>query len=127
MFLLTVWRWLKTKAWPWLKKYWAWVLLFPIMLCVYLLGRGHGEVKVINDDHESDAAKKKIADVETRAAAEKEQAKSELLKKSAKVIGEHQEAVNNLTEEQEGKVDELLEDPDALNEYLLEVGRRVRG
>jgi hypothetical protein len=127
LFLLKVWGWLRTKAWPWFKKYWMWVLLFPLALVIYLTGRSHGEVVVVNDDHESDAAKKKIADVETRAAAEREKAKSELLRKSAKVIEEHQEAVNDLTEEQEGKVDELLEDPDALNEYLLEVGRRARG
>ena len=127
LFLLSAWGWLKNKAWPWFKKYWMWVILFPIALAVYLLGRSHGEVVVINDDQESDAAGKKIADVETRAAAEKEAAKSELLRKSAKVISEHRNTVSKLTEEQDQQVDELLENPDSLNAYLLRVGRDSRG
>ena len=127
MFLLVAWNWLKTKAWPWFKKYWMWVILFPIALVAYLLGRDHGEVKVINDDHESDAAKKKIEDIEALVEEEKEEAKVELLEKSKKVIEEHKETLAELTEEQNDQVDELLEDPDALNDYLLDVGKRARG
>jgi hypothetical protein len=126
LLLVKAWGWLKTKAWPWLKKNWMWVILFPIALIAYLFGRDHGEVVVINDDQESDAASKKIADVETLAAAEKEEAKAELLRKSAKVISEHRESVDKLTEKQVEVVDELLHDPDALNEYLLSVGREAR-
>ena len=123
---MVAWLWLKNTAWPWFKENWMWVILFPIALVIYLTGRSHGEVVVVNDDHESDASKKKIEEVETRAAAEKVKEKAELWEKTKKVIEEHRETVDKLTDEQDKQVDELLQDPEALNAYLLNVGKQAR-
>lgn len=124
---MVVWLWVKGTAWPWLKKNWMWVILFPVALIIYLTGRSHGEVVVVNDDHESDAAKKRIEDIDKRVAEEKAEEAVKLWRRTRAVIEEHQETVDNLTEEQDKEVDELLKDPDTLNEYLLEVGKRARG
>jgi hypothetical protein len=115
------------KAWEWFKKNWMWVILFPVALAAYLFGRDHGEVTVLTDDTESDAAKKRIEDIDKQVAEERAEETVKLWKRTRAVIEEHRETVDNLTEEQDKEVDELLKDPDALNEYLLEVGRKARG
>lgn len=113
-------------VWAWLKKYWKWLIL-PVGVAVYFLGRSQGGVKVVPNREESDAARALKEKIEARAYEEKEEAKAELLKKSKEVVEKNQEAVDKLTDEQREMAGEMLDDPEALNSFLLDVGKRARG
>ena len=113
-------------TWVWLKKYWQWLLL-PVGVALYFLGRKQGGVKVIADREESDAARALKEKIEAKAAEEQEEAKAELLRKSKEVVERNQEVIEKLTDKQKQMADEMLDDPEALNSFLLDVGRKVRG
>jgi hypothetical protein len=120
------WLWLKGTAWPWLKKHWRWVILFPAMLVVWLLGRRSGSVTVIDSRKESSEAAELKAKLEAQAAEAKEEAKQEARAKSMQLLQDHEKAVNELSAEQQGKMQELLDEPEKLNSFLLDVGKGMR-
>lgn len=121
------WLWWLTKGWPWTRKNWMWLLLFPVALFAFLFGRDRGKVVVVDARKESDAASDFVKKVEEKKQAAEDKLEQELVERMSAVIEEHREAVNSLTEEQKAEADQLLDDPDALRGYLLQVGSRARG
>lgn len=112
--------------WAWLKKYWTW-LLFPVGVIIYLIGRSQGGVRVVPDREESDAAQR----LKEKVEAEKQEVLNEVARERAErseaIIRGHQETIRSLTEAQKDEMSDLLRNPDELNEYLLRVGREIRG
>lgn len=110
-----------------MKKNWMWVLLFPVALLAFLFGRDRGKVVVVDERRESDAARDFERKVEERRQAAVGELDRQLVERTGAVVQEHREELNKLTEEQRAAAEELLEDPDALRSYLLQVGSRARG
>lgn len=119
-------RWWAATAWPWLKANWKWVILFPVMLVVWLSGKRSGAVTVTNDDHESNEAEAYRDQVEAQAAAKVEALDVTRKERVKAVVAEHKETIEQLNRDQQAQADELLEDPEELNSFLLNVGRRQR-
>lgn len=114
-----------SKVWEWLKRNWKW-LLFPIALLVFLVGwaiKKRPEVIAPGSTAANAAAQraKELADQKAKEAEAAKQKRIEELKK------EHDAVIQKLTDEQKAKVDELVDDPDKLNEFLLSVGKQIRG
>ena len=114
------------KVWEWVKKYWMY-LLFPVGLVVgivSMLGRSKTPTPVVAPElleaerdrllAEEEAAKK-IREAEAKHAAEIK----EIEEKYAATIAK-------LTQEQKERVEELREDPNELNSFLLSVGKSMR-
>jgi hypothetical protein len=116
-----------SKAWAWTKKNWQWLLL-PIGIILYLVGRAGGDKVVISGQtqtlHDADEAAKTERD---KAQAEKERLEAAKNKKVAEVLQEHDATLKKLTDEQKDEMSDLLKDPQELNEYLLQVGKEIRG
>lgn len=113
------------KVWAWLKANWKW-LLFPIGILLLVIGWFSGKrIDVVSPGSvaASDAARKARDEAE-RKAKEAEAARAKRIEELKK---EHDATIQKLTDEQKGKVEELLDDPDELNKYLLDVGKRMRG
>ncbi len=113
-------------AWRWLKKYWMW-LLFPIGLLLYLLGRlssrNPSDVvapEVVGAEEERRRAREEADRKEFEAARDRE-------RKLDEIREEHADVVKELTDTQRAMAKDLEEDPEKLNEFLLSVGRQVRG
>lgn len=112
--------------WAWFKKNWKTVLLGVCTLGVGLLfGRLFRKPPVVvapelveAEEVASDAADKRDAEIA--------EAKQELDAEVAKVLEEHAKGVNELSAEQQQRVSELAGDPDALNAYLIQVGKDLR-
>ena len=122
--MLFVSLWWKFKAWPWLRKHWWQVLIFPVGLtALYLAFRRRQEV----------VAPELVgaAEVQRQAEDEAEEARGAAETKRSsdieRIEEEHQETIDGLNEEQKARLEVLREDPDELNDFLLRVGRDVRG
>lgn len=116
--------WWETKALPWLRKYWQWILL-PIgllMLVAKVLGGRRTSVVA----SELTGAAKTEHEVNEEAAAKVEEARAEKDEATTEAKEEHDQAIRVLTEEQQAKARELADDPTALNDYLKGVGKQVR-
>ena len=114
--------WWRAKAWPWLKKYWYWVLL-PVGLLLLLSRRRSGPTAVSTELLDA-------ADVE-RGAREKadaavEKAREERDERLSELDEEHAAAVREQVREQQDTVDELRGDPGRLNDFLKDVGADMR-
>jgi len=123
--LLIAWSWMK-RAWLWLKKYWMWVLL-PVGVAVFLVGRltGGKPADVVAPELLGAADKKLVEDEKAERA--KEEAKTKLVERVAEVKREHSKTVEKLSDTQKELVEDLTEDPEALNAFLKSVGEEVRG
>lgn len=113
-------------AWAWVKKNWKW-LLFPIGILLFVIGKVSAKksYRVINPELvDAEKTKRKARE---ESEAKNLEAKKERDKRLAEVVEAHDTKLQNLTAEQNEKVDELRDDPERLNEYLLEVGKDIRG
>ena len=115
-----------TKAWGWIKKYWKW-LLPPLGVLIWILGRltASKTVQVV--------APELVGAEEVKEKAN-QQAKVDLGKAAAqkdaqvKVLEEkHSEAIASLTEGQKKQYEDIKNDPDAVNSFLTDVGKSIRG
>ena len=117
--------WVSGGIWPWIKKYGVWIVLILAVAGVYFLGRSHGSVTVVNTGQELQEADKRRDEIEAELRTRIAELERQRDEQVTEVLEEHEDTVDELNDEQEERVDELLEDPGALNNYLLEVGRRV--
>lgn len=113
-------------VWNWVKRYWKW-LLFPIGILLFLLGRFtiKKPTPVIAPElvRASEEEKKAREEAEKRALAAELERERKLLEINAK----HEETLKKMTDEQKHKAKELEAQPEKLNEFLLEVGKQIRG
>ena len=112
------------KAWEWLKKNWMWVLL-PVGLLLLVFGVLKPRPKVIGSQlHDAAVAANKARAEADKRAAEAAAARDAEVKR---IEAEHAESIKKLTDSQKKTVEELRTDPEALNKYLLDVGKQIRG
>jgi biopolymer transport protein ExbB/TolQ len=112
-------------TWAWLKKYWMWLIL-PVGVLVYLFGKMSGakSLEVVTPELVGASETKDSAD--EKAKEERAKAKEKLERIKEEALREHTETIEKLNEEQREHADELVGDPDKLNDFLLEVGRSMR-
>jgi hypothetical protein len=117
--------WWTLKALPWLKRNWKW-LLFPIGIIAFiggfLLRRRRPDVVAPELVGAAETALK----ANDKAEEEREEAREEKDEKIAEIEKEHATTVAKLTRKQRDDVEELKDDPDKLNDYLLDVGKDIR-
>jgi hypothetical protein len=76
--------------------------------------------KEVETEGERDAANEEARQKDREALEERD-------KKVMEVRKEHAETIKELTDKQKAQADVLSFDPDLLNEYLLNVGKEIRG
>jgi hypothetical protein len=114
------------KAWLWLKKYWQW-LVFPVGIALFLVGRWTKKKppEVVAPELVGAAEVKAQAEKEAQKKLEEAEAKKE---KQLKAIEDaHAKTINKLTAAQLDQMAGLKKDPDKLNAFLLDVGKKIRG
>jgi hypothetical protein len=117
--------WWTLKALPWLKKYWKW-LLFPIGILIFIAGYVvRPKPKVLSSELHGAGDTKREAD--DKAAEKTDEARAKRDERLAEVEKDHAKTVAKLTRKQRDQLEELREDPDKVNDFLLQVGREIRG
>jgi Skp family chaperone for outer membrane proteins len=117
--------WLKEKAWPWLKANWKW-LLFPIGILVFIAGyTSKSKIGTVSSELLGAAEDRKV--IEGRTAGQIVEEKQVRDEKLAKIEKEHSATVSKLTRAQRDQMEKLRNDPDKVNEFLLKVGKDIRG
>ena len=123
--------WWSLVAWPWLKRNWLYVLFFPVVIfafvIAYIQGKHDGRIVVVDKREESDQAREFEKKVEQRKQDAVDELERELVERTEAVVKEHVKTIDKLTKEQKARADELLDNPDELRRYLLDVGKRARG
>lgn len=116
---------LVTVAWAWLKKWWK-VLLFPLGILIWIVGRATARktVTVVSPELSQHQMAREAAERETqtklRLAGEKRVAELDAIdRRNAEVIAK-------LNEAEARRAEALKDDPIALNKFLKEVGQGVR-
>jgi hypothetical protein len=117
-------QWWEQQALPWLKKYGPWII-FPLGLLLLAVKVLAGtRTQVVSSGFSEAAAASADADEE---ATQKIEASTAHRDKSVAEIHEvYTKATGALVAKQTAGVTELLEDPEDLNKFLLDVGRQVR-
>jgi predicted negative regulator of RcsB-dependent stress response len=114
-----------TKIKSWLKKNWKW-LLFPIGVALYVVGYfSRTKLNVVPSEVAGAAVVKDDAD--SKAEAAKVKAEEVRLEELVKVEKDHAATIDKLTDDQKEKAKELKGDPAKLNEFLLGIGKDIRG
>lgn len=119
-------RWCSSIAWPWVRKNWKWLIFFPVVLVVWLLGKRSGRVTVVTDDSESDAAQVFREDAEADTAARVARLDEERREAVEEAVEGHKTAVTRQSQNQQDGAEELLGEPERLNSFLHDVGRNQR-
>ena len=126
LFLLKLGSWWSSKAWPWTKANWRWFVFFPVMVFVWAAGKRSGNITVVSDDEESDAAKDFQDKVEKDTTNKVEQLDEARRARVEEVVETHKKTMASLSGDQKAQADELLKDPEELNSFLHSVGTRQR-
>ncbi len=105
-----------------MKKWWRWLLAGAAVLLAFILGeRLKKPVVVVQGPSE------KQKDIEEKTKQEEAKLDQKAAEETQKILDQHKASVDALTDEQRKKVDEIKDDPQAVNQYLLDVGKDMRG
>ncbi len=111
-------------VWEWLKVNWKWLIL-PIGVITWLVGRASAKKVVVVSPELSEHMKVKQEAHEEAARKQLEASKKHEAELSA--IEHHYESEQRkLTESEKKKIEEIKDDPEALNRFLKDVGRGRR-
>ena len=114
------------KVWGWLKRYWRYIL-FPVGIVLGIIAALSRPRDVTVTPPEVVEAEKDKREAQAEADEEAQAAKEETAHRVAEVEREHARTIKELNEGQKAWVEELRDDPDKLNEFLLGVGKDIRG
>lgn len=110
----------------WLEEKWKWILgvlaLIGAMIITFLSSRKRTQALPVSTEAEAEKLKVEKASGEEAKAAE--------ISKTWKITAikqEHAEVIQKLDESQKKRYEELQEDPEALTNWLMDVGSNVRG
>lgn len=117
--------WVTTVLWPWVKKWWKWLLLFPAGLLLFLLGKSKGKVTVVSTRPETEAAQKTQEKAAQEALIEEEKARQQKAQATQDVLKEHAQDSEAVLDEQRSAADPLPT-PTEVTEYLRKVGKQAR-
>lgn len=110
------------KVWEWLKRNWKYIL-FPVGILLALFAYRRRPDVIAPRLLEAEEARKKAAE---EAEKKIQKAREERDKRIEEIEKEHSSTVSKLTDEQRSRLEELREDPDELNSFLLGVGKEIR-
>jgi hypothetical protein len=103
-------------VWEWFKRWWKWLGIAAALIAAFFLGRYKKPTPSL-DPIRDDAEKK--ADEKTKQLEEEHQKKIDELTK------EHDQQVKKITEDAQKNV-EKEKDPQELDDFLKDVGKKVR-
>lgn len=121
---LKVWGWLH-RVWRWLKANWLWVF-FPLTV-LWLALRVQRRDSYLPDDPSAPTPEETQRQIKEEIDRKIEDLEKDKQEEVRRIVEAHDDAIEELTEEQQAEVSSLLSNPSALNDYLLDVGRKVRG
>ena len=111
--------------WTWLKANWKW-LLFPVGILLFIVGRFTArKLPVVVAPEMVGAAEEKLK-AEEDAKSKALEAEAAKQRRLAEIEKEHAEALKKLTDNQRSLVKALQDDPEKLNDFLIDVGKSVR-
>lgn len=116
-------EWWTTKAWPWIRGHWQWII-FPVgllLLVLEVLSRVRPAVVTVDPTKEADE----------RARIEEETRSKQLAAERARLAAEQKRIADAAEKErqareqaQSAEVETLRNDPEELKRRMLEAGRR---
>lgn len=98
--------WLKSKFWPWLKKWWKWIL-FPVGI-LGLVGAAIAGTRVVNT---VSVDPKKLDDIEDERRQKVSEADAERDAKLQELAEKHQSRLEQISDDQEKELEGLAEKP----------------
>lgn len=114
-------KWWNEQAWPWLKKNWWWLPVFPVVGLVLLVRALGGQKTVIIDP---------VAKADERAKAEEEiretitlEERNRLELELAMAHKDHDEKRTEFETAQASQTEELQNSPDKLRDLMIETGK----
>ena len=114
------------KVWVWLKANWKTLVVGIITLGLGLIvGRVFKKAPVVISSALTDAEKERQAAAEASRRKDADAAATRAAEVK-KIEEEHTAVIAKLNEEQKAQVAKLEDDPAALNDYLLEIGKSMR-
>lgn len=108
----------------WVKKYWQVIAAFAIAVVAFLLGIKVAKPKP-SPVQPGPSDEQKKAEEETKKA--EQQAADVRDKTIADAKTEHDQSVTQVIQDEQKKTNGLLNDSDALNQQLIDIGKKVRG
>lgn len=117
-------RWWSDKAKPWLKRNWKWIIL-PVGILMAIVSMPRRRKLQASSELLGAAKVEREAEAVADAAVEKAKAEKEVALQA--IEEDHAKVIEELTDEQRGQVEELREDPEKLNSFLMGVGKDIRG
>jgi len=107
-------------VWSFIKKYWQLLVGLGVGLSVFLLS-----IRPKNTTPpEVDGFQKKVED-ETKK--EEQKAEQELKNDVVSAKKEHDDVVDKAVDAEKKRTEDLIDDPDATNDFLKQVGQDIRG
>lgn len=103
------------------KKWWRWLIAGAAVVLAFALGRLKKPTVVVPEPSE------KQKSTEEKTKQEEAKLDQKAAEETQKVLDQHKATVDALTDEQRKKVEEIKDDPQAVNQYLLDVGKTIRG
>jgi hypothetical protein len=112
-----------SKVIEFVKKYWRWLLTGLAVLAGFWLGLELRKKPVVVIPGPSDKQK----DTEKKTAEEEKKLDDQAKKETEQVIEVHDATIDNLTDDQRKKYEEIKDNPQAVNDLLSDVGKQMRG
>lgn len=114
------------KVWEWIKKYWKW-LIFPVGVVLFFIGQLTARRSSVVIQSEIAEAEKWQQKAREEAEARAREAELERKKQVEELEKKHEDTIKQLTDDQRSQVERLRDHPEKLSEYLLRVGKDIRG
>ncbi len=114
------------KTWAWIKAHWQW-LLVPVGAVLWLIGRlmtRREPAQVVESEYVKHLDVKEKIDAQ--AVAQREAAAVAAREKLAGIEAGHASQTASVRQEAVADVDTIREDPEAVNDWLLKVGKDMR-
>ena len=109
-------------VWLFIKKWWRWILIGVAMCAGFFFGLSLKKPKPLPP-----ASGKKQIDAEQKTAVEEKRLEDEAKQKVEEELRLHEAVVETLTVEQKKKYEEIKDDPQAVNSFLVDIGKQIRG
>lgn len=109
-------------VWVWLKRYWQWLAGVLLLAIGAFFGVSVKKRPVIVQGQNLEKDKAEATEKKEVAAAEQKHDATITV-----ALTDHDKAVDSVTLNIEEAAQRIVQDPDATNEYLLKVGKDVRG
>ncbi len=107
----------------WWQKWWKWVVGIFVLIGIFLAGFFSRRPKILSPSQDMEEEKKKI---EEEAKGAEEAVEKEKVDHLEEINKAHESKLQDFSETQKENTKKLEENPDEINGWLLEVGRKER-